>query len=65
MSWNTINTWNLRIPSPLLTRLRSDKPFSNNLRLSIAELLTSQLISSTLNQTTMDETEDDVFTGKR
>ena len=61
MSWNTINTWNLRIPSPLLTRLRSDKPFSNNLRLSIAELLTSQLINSILNLTTMDETEDDVF----
>ena len=61
MSWNTINTWNLRIPSPLLIRLRSDIPFSNNLRLSIAELLTSQLVNSTLNQTTMDETEDDVF----
>ena len=61
MSWNTINTWNLRIPSPLLTRLRSDKPFSDNLRVSLAEMLTSQLISFTLNQTIMDRTEDDVF----
>ena len=35
--------------------------FRDNFRQSIAELLTSQLVNSTLNQTTMDETEDDVF----
>lgn len=43
LSWDHLNAWHLRIPSPLLTRMRSDQPFSPSLQRSLAELVGTQL----------------------
>ena len=46
LSWEALAPWNLRIPSPYLTRSRSDMPFSPELRSVIASLLSDRLLSS-------------------
>ena len=46
LSWEALAPWNLRIPSPYLTRARSDMPFSPELRSAVASLLSDRLLTS-------------------
>ncbi len=59
LSWHPINPWHMRIPSPLLSRMRSDQPFSPRLQQSLAELVSTQLFltspMATIESSSMDD----------
>lgn len=46
LSWDALASWNLRIPSPYLTRVRSDMPFSTEMRAAVADFVSERLIDS-------------------
>ena len=44
-SWSPENPWQLRVPSPLLSRARQDQPFDTTMRLQVANLLADRLVN--------------------
>ena len=45
LSWQPLAPWLLRIPSPYLTRVRSDQPFSPELQAETARLISERLLN--------------------
>lgn len=49
LRWAEENPWQLRLPSPYITRARSDMPFSPELQIEIAALLAERLVNTATN----------------
>jgi hypothetical protein len=44
VQWDAGNQWQLNVPSPYVVRARSDKPFSGDLQIAVADLVARRLV---------------------